>query len=359
MIAHGLSREGLAVVAIDKRDPGHGSTSASTALVLYEVDVPLIDLIRLRGVKTAISSYRCCLDAIDELEQTIHHLDARCDFRRRRSLYLAGDEQDVARLQKEFNARQQAGFDVDYLDQRAIEDRFSFSAPAAIYSHDAAEVDPFHLTTALLQKSLRNGARIFAHTEARRIHASHRRFHVRTDAGYNINTRWVVMAAGFETAGRAIKRMVRLKSSYAMTTKPLMNFKGWPDQCLIWETKRPYLYMRTTADNRIMAGGEDEDFTDARRRDQLIRKKRFILCRKLQRMFPTLKIEPAHAWAGTFGETKDSLPYIGSLRAGSKIIYALCYGANGTNFAVIAAAIIRDTILGRTNTNAKLFAFAR
>ena len=44
---------------------------------------------------------------------------------------------------------------------------------------------------------------------------------------------------------------------------------------LIWETARPYIYMRTTVDNRIIIGGLDEDTNIAQERDsKLIHKKR-------------------------------------------------------------------------------------
>jgi glycine/D-amino acid oxidase-like deaminating enzyme len=32
------------------------------------------------------------------------------------------------------------------------------------------------------------------------------------------------------------------------------------DEVLIWNTADPYLYVRTTADNRVLVGGRDEDF---------------------------------------------------------------------------------------------------
>jgi hypothetical protein len=39
--------------------------------------------------------------------------------------------------------------------------------------------------------------------------------------------------------------------------------------------------------------------------------------------------------------------------------FTLCYGANGTNFAVLAADIIRDLVLKQRNADAGLFAFER
>lgn len=359
MIAHALSHEGWDVVVLDKREVGQGSTSASTALVLYEIDTPLVELARQRGHSAAVKSYHRCLEAIAELEELDRQLGSRCGFRHRRSLYLASQPADLGKLKKEFDARKRAGFDVDFLSQAQVEKWFSFSAPGAIYSANAAEVDPFRLTARLMSESVRHGARVFTGTEAANVTEARRGALIRTSTGHRIEARWVVVAAGFETAARAARRVVKLKSSYALVTRPVTAFPGWRQRCLIWETKRPYLYLRTTADNRIIVGGEDEDFVDARRRDRLIKKKCAVLSQKLSRMFPDIPIQPACCWAGTFGETKDGLPYVGPSKPHSKILYALCYGANGTNFAVIAADIIRDSILQRRNPHARLFGFDR
>ena len=44
MIGEALSEAGLDVVIVDRRGPARGSTAASTALVAYELDAPLIEL---------------------------------------------------------------------------------------------------------------------------------------------------------------------------------------------------------------------------------------------------------------------------------------------------------------------------
>ena len=60
----------------------------------------------------------------------------------------------------------------------------------------------------------------------------------------------------------------------------------WPDRQIVWEASDPYLYLRTTADNRIIAGGEDEPFADEDARDRLIDAKSKIILRKLRMLLP-------------------------------------------------------------------------
>ena len=44
LLAHELVKRGVDCVMIDRRDIGYGSTSASTALLQYEIDTPLHQL---------------------------------------------------------------------------------------------------------------------------------------------------------------------------------------------------------------------------------------------------------------------------------------------------------------------------
>jgi glycine/D-amino acid oxidase-like deaminating enzyme len=64
-------------------------------------------------------------------------------------------------------------------------------------------------------------------------------------------------------------------------------------------------------------------------------------------------------WAGTFAETADGLPYIGTVPEFPHGYFALGYGGNGITFSLVAARIIRDAFTGRPNADAGLFGFER
>jgi glycine/D-amino acid oxidase-like deaminating enzyme len=76
-------------------------------------------------------------------------------------------------------------------------------------------------------------------------------------------------------------------------------------------------------------------------------------------LIPGIQFHTEKAWAGTFGDTKDGLPFIGTKRGAPHLIYALCYGANGTNFAMIASNLIQDRLQGRRNRDQALFSLYR
>ena len=83
LVADALTAEGLHVIAIDRRNPGLGSTSASTALLQYELDIHLADLITRVGRERAVAGYRACLEGVRAIARIANDLTDDVDFRRR------------------------------------------------------------------------------------------------------------------------------------------------------------------------------------------------------------------------------------------------------------------------------------
>jgi len=358
-MANALSQEGLKVVLLDKRDVATGSTSASTALLQYEIDVPLYKLIETTNRNDAERAYWVCHESIDKLEAMLPSLEGECGFQRKQSVYLASVEDDIPDLEKEYEARKRAGLDVSLLTASQITERFSFARPGAILSTQAAEVDSYRLAHLLLARAEKNGAKIYDRTEMIAYDTSAGEATVETDAGWTVRGKHLVFATGYESGEYLPKKIVTLKSSFALVSEPLDHFDGWWERALLWETARPYFYMRTTSDGRALIGGADDPFRNPLRRDALIPKKAKLLEDKFKDLFPKIQMEVAYTWAGTFGETKDGLAYIGSIPQSPLCHFALGFGGNGITHSVVAAEMIRDSILGRNNPDTRLFRFDR
>ena len=151
----------------------------------------------------------------------------------------------------------------------------------------------------------------------------------------------------------------KLHSTYAVASQPVATCDGWPQGCLLWETARPYFYARQTADGRALIGGGDTIFSDDHQRDGLLERKKRKLIARFETLFPAIQFEPAFAWAGTFGETKDGLAYIGQMPERPAAYFALGYGGNGITFSMVASRLITDLFLGVPNDDAAVFAFGR
>lgn len=359
LVADSLTARGLSVIVIDRRNPGHGSTSASTALLQYELDTHLIDLTEDLGQKRAIDAYRACLAGVRAIGRLARELKEDVGFRRRPSLYFASRARDARSLRKEAAARKRAGLSCEVLDARAVRQIVDFEAPVALWSDTAAEVDPWRLTHSILDRCATRDFSVYGRTEATRLVAAKSHLEVHTNGG-RVRARNVVIAAGYEAERFLPRQVARLHSTFAVVTEPVKSFDGWSKRCLIWESSRPYFYARTTPDGRILAGGEDVPFRDPSHRDALVDAKAVRLFRKIRRLFPRIEIEPAYGWAGTFGETKDSLPYIGAHpRVDPRVYFALGYGANGMPAGAIAAEILTAAIVGERHRYRDTFAFNR
>ena len=359
LVAIHLTEAGVKTAVLDKRDIGTGSTSGSTALLQYEIDVPLRELIKKRGAAAAVRSYQLCRNAIGKLERLVSRLKIECGFERKPSLFLARYQREIPELQEELQLRRKMGIELEFYDASALRARFSFSRPAALLSKDGGQVDPHRLTHGLLAAGTRAGLEVYDRTEMARLEETRRGVRITTQNGCQVTARRAIIAAGFESKALLGAEAGTLKSTYAFISEPLPAISRWYKQCLIWESGTPYLYLRTTPEGRIIVGGEDENFVNAKRRDALIFQKTRTLLKKFGRLFPDSPLEVAYAWAGTFGETKDGLAYIGMHPRFPHAYFALGYGGNGITFSLIAAEIIRDDFLGQPNRDAHLFRFGR
>jgi glycine/D-amino acid oxidase-like deaminating enzyme len=360
LAADALSSAGLSVIALDRRYPGLGSTSASTALLQYELDASISELSDKIGHPLAIDAYRAAFDGVLRVARIARGLREDVGFRKRPSLYYASRSRDEAALREEGEARRRAGFPCRTLEENDVRRIVDVKTPVALWSPTGGEIDPWRLTRALLNRCARRGRfAIYGRTEVSRIAAKKTHVEVETDRGI-VRARRVVVAAGYEAEKFLPKRVAKLHSSYAIVTEPVASFEGWTKRCLIWESARPYHYVRTTSDDRIMIGGEDDPFRDPAQRDSRVPKKAGRLLEKVRGLFPRMQLELGCAWAGTFGETDDSLPYIGPHPdRDERVFYALAYGANGIPFAALAAQMAVAAVNRISHRQQRTFAFDR
>ncbi|MFL5482074.1 MAG: NAD(P)/FAD-dependent oxidoreductase [Gemmatimonadaceae bacterium] len=359
LCADALTEAGASVIVVDKRQPGLGSTSATTALLQYELDVPLIELAHKVGERRATDAYRAALAGVRATKRISHSLPVDVGFHSRPTLYIASSKKDARSFAEECKARRAVGLPCEVLTKADLREMVDFDAPLALRSTAGAEVDPWRLTHALLERSRNRGARIYGRTRVRRITPSSRHVEVITDRG-KLRTSHVVIASGYEAEQFLPQRVAKLHSTYAIATEPVAAFSDWPGRSLIWESARPYLYMRTTQDNRLMAGGLDDPFRNPRERDRRVRAKARRLLLKARRYFPRIEMEIAVAWAGTFGETKDSLPFVGvHPDMDDRLLFALAYGANGIPFGCVAAQMISARVTGEYHRYQHTFIFDR
>lgn len=359
LMADHLCKAGFDVLMLDRRHAGHGSTAASTALLQYEIDTPLHKLIPLVGEQHAVRSYALCLEAIHRIGAIAGRFKD-VEFVKKPSFQFASFRKHVEDLRKEYTLRRQHGIStVRWLDEGDVRDKYTFAAPAGLLSSDGAELDCYHLTHALLSSNQRRGLRVYDNTEVVHIRHHKRSVELLTAGGHTVTARKLIICCGYESQQYIPKVIESQHSTYAIVSEPFEEKNFWHRNSLIWETAMPYLYIRTTSDKRILIGGKDDDFYQPDKRDARIPQKRQQLEDSFRKLFPDIPFKTDFSWAGTFCGTKDGLPYIGSIPQRPHTYFALGFGGNGITFSVIAAAIVRDLLLGKRNPDSKIFTFDR
>lgn len=359
LMAHACVANGYETILIDKREIANGSTSATTSMLQYEIDIPLYKLKELIGEQGAIASYLACRDSIYKLENLVKEIDSLCGFEKKESLYFAGKSKDVKWLKQEYEARKLAGIDVKWLNKKELRVAYGIDTEGAILSADGASVDAFCLTHDLLHYNSKKGLKVFDKTELKKVKYEKDLVKARLNTEAEISAKHIIYCTGYETQNMLPDKIVQLKSTYAMVSEKGNRHSEACAGTLFWNTDSPYLYLRTTAEGRLLVGGEDENFRNAIRRDLLLNRKKEKLEKTLKKYFPDSLFIEDFCWAGTFGETKDGLPYIGTHSKYPKSHFLLGFGGNGITFSVIGMDMIIEMMEGRSNILSHFFRFGR
>ena len=354
LVADALMQAGYSVLALDRRKPMSGSTPASTALLQFELDTPLIKLSRKIGKSDAARAWWRSVQAVRALQERIETLQIRCGLAERSTIYLPGNILGTRQLKLEAAARQKLGLRSEFIGRRNLRDLTGMDKPGAILSQGNGEADPVRLVAGLWRHFLARGGRMVANVEVTEAEQTRSRVRLKTKDGHSITARYAVFCTGYELMKFARPKGYKVISTWALATRPQPG-RIWPSKSLIWEAADPYLYLRTTGQGRVVVGGEDESFSNDVLRDNLIPKKIEAIERKAKRIFPNIDFTPDYAWTGSFGESPTGLPAIGPIPELPRCYAVLGFGGNGITFSMLAAQLISRHMQGIKDPDAKIF----
>ena len=347
----------FSVAVVDRRGPVLGSTMASTAMLQWELDLPLTALGEKIGEADAARVYRRSAAAVADLVAIAQRERLRCSLKTKNSLYLAGDEFGSRALHREADGRAAIGLPSTYLGPAELRERFGIDRTGAILSQGSASADPACLAAGLLRRAASRGARIFAPVQVNDVLQGETHVGLVTDAGVELRARHVVFCSGYEFPKGVPTEGARIISTWALASEPLATFPPWLARHLVWEASDPYLYFRTTPDGRLVVGGEDEASSTRHADPSLLATKANAIVRKLSALIPGLRVTADYAWSGAFGESATSMPLIGPVPGMPRAYAVMGFGGNGITYSVIASQIVGGAIRGRPDADADLYAF--
>jgi glycine/D-amino acid oxidase-like deaminating enzyme len=359
LIASALADGLRSILIIDRRKPVGGSSLASTAMIQHEIDVPLSRLVEKIGEQDAGRVWSRSMASVARLGDRIKDAGIRCDFQHRKTLLLSGSEMGWRALQSEAALRARSGFDASFVGRAALKEDFGLDRTGAILTRCSASANPAQMTSGFLRQAARQGAELVHNLEVMDIAPGRGEVRLDLSDGRHVAAGKLVFCTGYEYLKRLGHLDHEVVSTWAIATKPHCDRPRWLDQFLLWEASDPYLYLRSTRDGRIVAGGEDEPDEAAHRDPRKLRRKAETIARKVGMLLDQPPLEVDYCWSGPFGVTPDGLPIIGEVPGLPGVFTVMGFGGNGITFSQIASEIIAARVSGRNDPDEDLFAVCR
>lgn len=356
------------IIMVDKNIIGYGSTRASTAVLQYEIDNDLTNLIHMVSEDNAVKAFKLCQKAVYDVQGIIKEINAGCDFEIKDCFYYTNNKSYINYMKKEYELRKKYGFDVEFLDEESAKEKFPFEIKAGIYSNAcAAIINPYQFTHELIKKSEEKGMEVYENTEIVEIIPNEGNVLLKTNNDYTIKADKVIIATGYEARKYINKKTGILSRTFTIASEQFDYDIDWYNTCIIRDNNDPYIYIRPTGNNRVIIGGGDEDvgpesskMSNLTEDEKVTKIKYKYLKDKLVEHFPKLKdINIEYEFNGIFAVTKDDLPYIGEYKNMPNCYFSLSYGANGILYSVIAGQLLLDLYLNKNPEDLKLFSFER
>jgi glycine/D-amino acid oxidase-like deaminating enzyme len=363
MTAQAFAEHGTKVIVVEAARVGQGSTAASTALLLQEPDYDLKALSDRYGAGAARRIWQLSHEAARDFITTIRRLKIDCDLRERDSLYYTLSDDRARLLKRELQRRRAARLPGRWIGEEALLRASGIRGAGAIKSSGNAQLDPFSACVGFLAAAVDDGATVYEGSTINRVRTVGDRVRLYSSKG-TIDAKQVVIATGYATRYfRPLAGRFKMRHTYVMATRPITRTERRRlglGTIMLWDTERPYHYVRWTSDHRLLLGGEDRPVRPGAQRSLQFAAATADLHQYFTALFPTLTgIGIDRAWEGLFAMTPDGLPYVGGHRRYPRHAFALGYGGNGMTFASLAARMLVEQWRGIASADHRLFAFGR
>lgn len=349
--AYSLSCEGKSVVVLDDGLIGGGMTERTTAHLSNVIDDGYVEIERLHGERGARLAAESHTAAIDRIETIVTTEQIACDFERIDGYLFQAPEPSGEQLEQERLAAVRAGIDVVREEHPSVP---ALESGTCLRFPRQAQFHPLQYLTGLVQAIERRGGQIFTgrHVEAVKGGKPSR---IETRSGHVIMAQSVVVATN-----TPMNDMVVVHTKQAPYTTYVIGAsvpKNSVPTALYWDQADPYHYVRLhkgpAADSQdmLIVGGEDhktgqaDDGEDRHQRLEQWARTRFPMIKHIE-----------YRWSGQVMEPIDGLGLIGRNPSDESNVYiATGDSGMGMTHGTIAAILITDLILGRTNAWTTLY----
>ncbi|MGI8785904.1 MAG: FAD-dependent oxidoreductase [Acidobacteriota bacterium] len=341
-----LARAGRKVVVLDKSSIATGESSRTTAHLTEILDTYSHRLIEDFGLHDARLMATSCRAALEQIAATVKSEKIACGFRRVNGYLYTEHEEDVAELREELEASRQLGMKASWTKKTPL----PFSVAGALQFDNQAEFHPRRYLLRLAKIISDFGGLILEDTPVLDIKDGGP-CQIQTEHGV-VTARDVIVATHAPiTNEQILQTKIAPYRTYVLAVKLR---KGGGAKGLFWDSEDPYHYIREWVPSAgkpplVLIGGEDH-----RTGQQPDTDKCFAALEQYARDHFDIS-SVVYRWSGQVWEPVHGVPYIGKTFSSERVHVATGFGGTGMTLGTLAAMILSDAILGRTNPWARLY----
>jgi glycine/D-amino acid oxidase-like deaminating enzyme/nitrite reductase/ring-hydroxylating ferredoxin subunit len=347
-VAHFLKSEGKSVALLELGRIGQGTTGNTTAKLTVGQGLVYAHLAGAHGPEAAKVFAESNADAIREMARLADELQIDCDWETASNYVYTESSGRLPKLEKELQAMRKAGIAAEMTRETDL----PFAVAAAIRVDDQAQFHPSKYLAGLAARIPGYGSHVFEQTRATAVESG--RPAVVKAASGRVRAAHVVVATQLPFLDRGLFfAMAHPQKSFAVSAEiddelaprgmyisidePTRSIRSAPSG----EARR---HLIVGGESRRLGAGDEEMAYHALE----------------ESMNAEFGVEAELHWSAHDYVPVDGLPYIGRLRRGDERIFvATGFAKWGLTKATIAARIVTDAIVGRSNPWAGVYQAGR
>jgi glycine/D-amino acid oxidase-like deaminating enzyme len=364
--ASAFATAGVKVALLEAERIGIGATAGSLGLLRQDFDGLFQQTATLHGLRTARYVWQSFRRASLDYSAALRRLRIRADLVPLDGLFLSrgGTEASAktAELQREYQARRDAGLEVSWLNARAVSAETGIAAAGAIRTRGNG-LDPYRACLGLAAAAASKGALLHERTTVRRVRAGRKSVEIRTEGGIVTADSVIIATGGLPDDLRALRRHFAPAQSYAVVTDSLpaaVRREMGKRASALRDSASPPHVLRWLKEDRVLFSGADQRPVPPRLREKTLVQRTNQLMYELSTLYPAISgIRPQWGWDFVHYGSPDGLPVIGPHRNFPRHLFALGHGRHGAGVAWLAARVLLRAFLGEPAKGDELFGFGR
>jgi glycine/D-amino acid oxidase-like deaminating enzyme len=306
------------------------------------------DIYKKEGVDAAKKFANLNRQGLEIIRSYVKDHGVQCDMEENGVLVLAYKEQDLEGLSKSHEIAKAMGRESRLLSRDEVKRELKSDRYFGGWRlGDGAILNPARLALGLKSVVESLGVQVFERTKVMSLTPGSK-VRLETEFGEVQADAVVIGTNGYTQKLGLFKHRFAPLCNYVVATEPLSPAQvesiGWKGREAMWDTRTEFDYIRLSADNRIVIGGEHAPyFYGSGLSGGNYKPSLEMLEQSILKTWPQLAgVKVTHRWGGTMAFTLNFLPFIGVTGESKNIFYSLGYSGEGVCWSQLAGKIISE-----------------